>query len=66
MGGYVQGQDLDLDQAMQIWPNILQFLQQEDEEKCDFDKSAELLKTWWGQAHEKNQAVKFTANKGKA
>ena len=44
MGGYVQGQDLDLDQAMQIWPNILQFLQQEDEEKCDFDKSAELLK----------------------
>ena len=48
MGGYVQGQDLDLDQAMQIWPNILQFLQQEDEEKCDFDKSAELLKNLVG------------------
>ena len=48
MGGYVQGQDLDLDQAMQIWPNILQFLQQEDEEKCDFDKSAELLKSLVG------------------
>jgi flagellum-specific ATP synthase len=48
MGGYVQGQDLDLDQAMQIWPNILQFLQQEDEEKCDFDKSAELLKNLLG------------------
>ena len=48
MGGYVQGQDLDLDQAMQIWPNILQFLQQEDEEKCYFDKSAELLKNLVG------------------
>ena len=48
MGGYVQGQDLDLDQAMQIWPNILQFLQQEDEEKCDFDKSVELLKNLVG------------------
>ena len=48
MGGYVQGQDLDLDQAMQIWPDILQFLQQEDEEKCDFDKSAELLKNLVG------------------
>ena len=48
MGGYVQGQDLDLDQAMQIWPSILQFLQQEDEEKCDFDKSAELLKNLVG------------------
>ena len=48
MGGYVQGQDLDLDQAMQIWPNILQFLQQEDEEKCDFYKSAELLKNLVG------------------
>ena len=48
MGGYVQGQDLDLDQAIQIWPNILQFLQQEDEEKCDFDKSAELLKNLVG------------------
>ena len=50
MGGYVQGQDLDLDHAMQIWPNILQFLQQEDEEKCDFDKSAELLKNLVGAA----------------
>ena len=48
MGGYVQGQDLDLDQAMQIWPNILQFLQQDDEEKCDFEKSAELLKNLVG------------------
>ena len=48
MGGYVQGQDLDLDQAIQIWPNILQFLQQEDEEKCDFDKSAELFKNLVG------------------
>ena len=25
MGGYVQGQDTDLDQAMQIWPSIMDF-----------------------------------------
>ena len=31
MGGYVQGQDTDLDQAMQIWPSIMDFLQQEDD-----------------------------------
>ena len=30
MGGYVQGQDPDLDQAMQLWPSIMDFLQQDD------------------------------------
>ena len=44
MGGYVQGQDTDLDQAMQIWPSIMDFLQQEDDEECDFPKSVEQLK----------------------
>ena len=44
MGGYVQGQDLDLDQAIQLWPSITEFLQQNDEEKCDFDQSAEALR----------------------
>ena len=44
MGGYVQGQDADLDQAMQIWPAITDFLQQEDDEECDFPKSIEQLK----------------------
>ena len=44
MGGYVQGQDTDLDQAMQIWPSIMDFLQQEDDEECDFPRSVEQLK----------------------
>jgi len=48
MGGYVQGQDPDLDQAMQLWPSIMEFLQQEDEEKCDFPKSIEQLKNLVG------------------
>ena len=50
MGGYVQGQDPDLDQAMQLWPSIIEFLQQEDEEKCDFSKSVEQLKNLVGVA----------------
>jgi flagellum-specific ATP synthase len=50
MGGYVQGQDPDLDQAMQLWPSIISFLQQDDEEECDFSKSAEQLKNLVGVA----------------
>ena len=48
MGGYVQGQDLDLDQAMQIWPAIIEFLQQDDDAKCDFSESIEMLKNLVG------------------
>ena len=50
MGGYVQGQDPDLDQAMQLWPSIMDFLQQDDEEECDFSKSSEQLKNLVGVA----------------
>ena len=50
MGGYVQGQDPDLDQAMQLWPSIMDFLQQGDEEECDFPKSVEQLKNLVGVA----------------
>ena len=50
MGGYVQGQDPDLDQAMQLWPSIMGFLQQDDEEECDFPKSVEQLKNLVGVA----------------
>ena len=50
MGGYVQGQDPDLDQAMQLWPSIMDFLQQDDEEECDFPKSVEQLKNLVGVA----------------
>ena len=50
MGGYVQGQDPDLDQAMQLWPSIMEFLQQKDDEECDFPKSVEQLKSLVGVA----------------
>ena len=47
MGGYVQGQDPDLDNALAIWPAIVKFLKQGESEVCRFDESisqlAELL-----------------------
>ena len=43
MGGYVQGQDPDLDQALALWPQILKFLHQDEKEVCDFDASHDQL-----------------------
>ena len=43
MGGYVQGQDPDLDQALALWPEILKFLHQDEDEVCDFDASHDQL-----------------------
>jgi len=43
MGGYVQGQDHDLDQALALWPEILKFLQQSENEISDFDRSHDQL-----------------------
>ena len=36
MGGYVQGQDNDLDQAVQKWPDIVKFLHQDQHAKFSF------------------------------
>ena len=43
MGGYVQGQDPDLDQALALWPEIIKFLHQDENEVCDFDASHDQL-----------------------
>ncbi len=43
MGGYVQGQDPDLDNALAIWPAIVKFLQQGESEVCSFDESTSQL-----------------------
>ncbi len=43
MGGYVQGQDPDLDQALALWPEILKFLHQDENEVCDFEASHDQL-----------------------
>ena len=43
MGGYMQGQDRDLDQAVALWPEILNFLRQEEDLVCNFNSSSENL-----------------------
>ncbi len=43
MGGYVQGQDADLDVALKLWPEIVNFLQQNENEVCNFETSGLLL-----------------------
>ena len=48
MGGYVQGQDSDLDIAMQLWPSIVKFLRQNDGELASFTDSVEALKNLIG------------------
>lgn len=48
MGGYVQGQDSDLDIAMQLWPSIVKFLRQNDGELASFTDSVETLRNLIG------------------
>ena len=44
MGGYSPGQDLDLDEAVQQWPNLVAFLKQSHDTKADFSNSLNELK----------------------
>jgi len=45
MGGYVPGQDAELDLAVSLWPALMNFIQQQESEKADFASSeAELRK----------------------
>ena len=43
MGGYVQGQDADLDLSVQLWPKIVSFLHQDKSERFSFDQTQQLL-----------------------
>jgi len=43
MGGYVAGQDLDLDKAISIWPQIVEFVSQAADESADFKGSVDRL-----------------------
>ena len=45
MGGYVQGQDSDLDLAVQLWPKIVGFLHQNQAENFSFVQTERLLST---------------------
>ena len=45
MGGYTPGQDAELDLAVSLWPALMNYIQQQENEKADFDSSRkELLK----------------------
>jgi flagellum-specific ATP synthase len=43
MGGYVQGQDQDLDVALSLWPEILSFLQQDQAEENSYEDACNSL-----------------------
>ena len=43
MGGYVQGQDNDLDQAVQKWPDIVKFLHQDQHAKFSFSDANKIM-----------------------
>jgi flagellum-specific ATP synthase len=43
MGGYVQGQDADLDQAVQKWPDIVKFLHQDKSAKFSFSDANKMM-----------------------
>ena len=45
MGGYSPGQDTELDLAVSLWPALMNYIQQQENEKANFDSSRkELLK----------------------
>ena len=44
MGGYVKGQDADLDLAVQLWPKIVQFLLQDKSDRYEFGNTETMLK----------------------
>ena len=43
MGGYTSGQDLELDEAVAIWPRLMAHIQQVETEKADFTTSKDAL-----------------------
>jgi len=51
MGGYTQGQDQTLDQAITLWPKITDFIKQEETKKETFSSSStqlmQVFGSWW-------------------
>ena len=43
MGGYAQGQDPTLDSAVLLWPEIIKFISQNENDKVDFSSSSNEL-----------------------
>ena len=47
MGGYTSGQDLELDEAVALWPRLMSHIQQAETEKADFIMSKDALLRWF-------------------
>jgi len=43
MGGYIQGQDKDLDDAILMWPKIINFISQKENETSNYEQSVKSL-----------------------
>ena len=47
MGGYTQGQDKDLDEAILMWPKLIDYISQSNSEKSDYETAkTQLLKLY--------------------
>ena len=47
MGGYVQGKDILLDEAITLWPKIIDFISQKENEKINYSECVlKLLKLY--------------------
>lgn len=49
MGGYVSGQDPDLDQAVSLWPKLVDYISQSPEEQAELKQSSGQLTAMMGQ-----------------
>ena len=43
MGGYTSGQDPELDEAVSLWPRLMEHIKQPETERADFKTSNEAL-----------------------
>ena len=48
MGGYVRGQDAELDAAIEMWPRLVNHIMQGEYEKADFTSSMAALQSLTG------------------
>lgn len=43
LGGYISGQDSDLDEAVSLWPRLVEYIRQDPDDRADINQSAQLL-----------------------
>ena len=58
MGGYTQGQDKDIDDAITMWPKIINFITQPHNQKADYESSISQLLTLYNQECELLKKIK--------